>query len=95
MINSNLICQKTFRNNNNPPSLPSYYTKVKPIKSTPSTLRISTINSMKSMAVDHFDESKNWFNYIHHHYVMKKCYTGAIVPSFVSDKCRTLAVNAR
>ena len=67
MIHSNLICQKTFRNNNNPAILPSYHTKVKPTKSTPLTLRISTFNSMKSMTVDHFDESKNCFNYIHHH----------------------------
>ena len=56
---------KTSHNNDSPPSLPSYYTNVKPIKSTPSTPRISTINSMNSMDVDHFDESKDWLNYIH------------------------------
>ena len=58
---------KTSRNNDSSPSLPSYYTNVKPTKSTPSTPRISTINSMNSMDVDHFDESKDWFNYIHDH----------------------------
>ena len=58
---------KTSRNNHRPPSLPSYYTNVKPTKSTPSTPRISTINSMNSIDVDHFDESKDWFNYIHDH----------------------------
>ena len=58
---------KTSRNNDSPPSLPYYYTNVKPTKSTPSTPRISTINSMNSMDVDHFDELKDWFNYIHDH----------------------------
>ena len=43
---------KTSRNNDSPPSLPSYYTNVKPIKSTPSTPRISATNSMNSMDVD-------------------------------------------
>ena len=58
---------KTSFNNDRPPSFPSYYTNVKPTKSTPSTSRISTINSMNSMDVDHFDESKDWFNYIDDH----------------------------
>ena len=54
---------KTSRNNDLPSSSPSYYTNMKPTKST----RISTINSKSSMDVDHFDESKDWFNYIHDH----------------------------
>ena len=58
---------KTSRNNDSSPSLPSYYTNVKPTKSTPSTPRICAINSMNPMDVDHFDESKYWFNYIHDH----------------------------
>ena len=48
---------KTSRNNDSPPSLPSYYPNVKPKKSTPSTPRISSINSTNSMDVDHFDSS--------------------------------------
>ena len=58
---------KTSRNNDSPPSFPSYYTNVKPTKLTPSMPRISTINSLNAMDVDHFDESKDWFNYIHDH----------------------------
>ena len=58
---------KTSCNNYSPPSLLSYYTNVKPTESTPLTSRISTINSMNSMGVDHFDESKDWFNYICNH----------------------------
>ena len=56
---------KTSCNNGSLPSLPSYYTNVKPTKSTPLMPRISTINSMNSINIDHFDESKDWFNYIH------------------------------
>ena len=58
---------KTSRNNESLPSLPSCYTNVKLTKSIPSTPRISTINSMNSMDLDHFDESKDWFDYIHDH----------------------------
>ena len=67
---------KTSRNNDSPPSLPSYYTNVKTTKSTPSKSRIS-INSMNSMDVDHFDESKGWLNHIHDHLddeeMLQKC----------------------
>ena len=81
---------KTYCNNYNPPSLPSYYTNVKPTKSTALTPKISAINSMNSMDVDHFEESKDWFSCIHDHL----CYIGAIGPPFLPGKCRTLAVNA-
>ena len=40
---------------------------MKPTKSTPSTTRTSTINSISSTDVGHFYEAKDWFNYIHDH----------------------------
>ena len=58
---------ETSRNKDSPPSLPSYYTNGKPTLSTTTTLRISTINSMNSIDVGSFDESKDWLNYIDDH----------------------------
>ena len=58
---------KTSGNNDSPPSLLSFYRNMKPRKSILSTSRISTITSMNSVDVDHFDESKDWFNYILNH----------------------------
>ena len=88
---------KTSRNNHRPPSLPSYYTNVKPTKSTPSTPRISTINSMNSMDVDHFDESEDWFNYIHNHLddeeMLRRCNQASFCASQVQDpgiKCSSV-----
>ena len=80
---------ETSRNNHRPPSLPSYYTNVKPTKSTPSTSRIYTINSMNFIDVDHFDESEDWFNYIHNHLddeeMLRRCNRASFCASQVQN----------